>query len=257
MTISYRFLHLPSLILFFAAGLAGCPESPEQSENDAARERWQDANITHYRFEYRRSCECTAELGSPMVIEVDAGAIVSATYIDSGESVPESIRDDLQTVDELFDLIQEAIDQAAESVTVTYHAEHGFPTDVRIDYDAQIADEEFLLVLSNLQRVDSPSSIVGYYEHPFYDDLSDCPNDPLFNCTADLALCDDGRAVILVTDIINDGTYTQSGETIAAAWGAGDVPAQVEFTLQSDGSLIDNWNGWTWLRSSDQSSFCQ
>ena len=45
------------------------------------------------------------------------------------------------TVPELFDVIQDAIDRDAAEIRVTYAAS-GYPDEVWLDYDEQIADEE-------------------------------------------------------------------------------------------------------------------
>jgi len=95
------------------------------------------------------------------------------------------------------------------------------------------------------------------FEHPFYEDPADCPDDPLFNCTADLELCGDGRAVMLVTDIVNDGTYTEADGVIVTEWDGGDIPARIAFSIESATLLTDDWNGWSWTAVSREFSFCE
>ncbi len=104
-------------------------------------------------------------------------------------------------------------------------------------------------------NIDASSSAGRYFEYAFYEP-ENCPNDPLFNCTADLELCPDGRAFALVTDIVNAGNYTETAGTISVTWGPGDLPAEIVFSQETDGSLVDDWNGWTWTPSTTQFSFC-
>jgi hypothetical protein len=47
-----------------------------------------------------------------------------------------------ETVDDLLTLISEAYDRGAASVRASYDAATGQPTEVYIDYDEQMADEE-------------------------------------------------------------------------------------------------------------------
>ncbi|MYE89106.1 hypothetical protein F4X33_08950 [Candidatus Poribacteria bacterium] len=47
-----------------------------------------------------------------------------------------------QTVDKLFDLLQEAIDKNAHSISVDYHSELGYPVSASIDYEEYTVDEE-------------------------------------------------------------------------------------------------------------------
>jgi hypothetical protein len=60
----------------------------------------------------------------------------------------------------------------------------------------------------------------------------------VFNCQRSLSLCRNGGFTLLVTDIINLGRYTQSGNQLTATLsGAGDAPAQFTATLNADGTL--------------------
>lgn len=71
--------------------------------------------------------------------------------------------------------------------------------------------------------------------------------DPLFNCVPSVHLCADGTADMLVTDILNSGTYVDNGDTIETMWGAGDVPDTIVFTVSPDGTVLtDDWNQWEW-----------
>ncbi len=56
-----------------------------------------------------------------------------------------------------------------------------------------------------------------------------CPPDPIFNCTSDLMLCQDGSAFLLLTDIINGGSYTETDSEISTNWGQGDAPESMFF----------------------------
>ncbi|MBT5773744.1 MAG: hypothetical protein HOH95_05130, partial [Dehalococcoidia bacterium] len=55
-----------------------------------------------------------------------------------------------QTIDGLFNLIEEAIDQRAAAINVTYHPTLGYPLDAYIDYDLRIADEELGFTIHQL-----------------------------------------------------------------------------------------------------------
>lgn len=85
-----------------------------------------------------------------------------------------------------------------------------------------------------------------------------CSAEPIFNCTEDLILCKDGSASIILTDIINSGTYTETDSTISTNWEAVDVPMSIFFTKQEDFSLLDSTFGLTWTltASGDDVSSC-
>ena len=46
-------------------------------------------------------------------------------------------------MDELFDLLSDAITRRAVQIDVKYHPQLGYPTEFYIDYSTNISDEEF------------------------------------------------------------------------------------------------------------------
>jgi hypothetical protein len=59
--------------------------------------------------------------------------------------------------------------------------------------------------------------------------------DPLYNCEPSLTLCPDGSFQLLVTDILNAGTYEIDGDELRATLdGPGDVPRHIVGTLDDD-----------------------
>ena len=86
--------------------------------------------------------------------------MISQRYIDDDIPVPLHLADVWGTVEDMFRLIEDAIDRDAESVQVTYHDRLGYPTHISIDYSSRIADDELVvtaadLVLQNI-AADSP-----------------------------------------------------------------------------------------------------
>ena len=125
----------------------------EQQKLELAKNRdlWGSQKIEDYRFEYRRICFCLPEFVAPVEISVVDGMISDAAFLEDGTvaGIPDiSI---YETVEDLFDLIQDAIDRDAYSLLVTYDAEFGYPAEARIDYDIRIADEEFGFAVGNLR----------------------------------------------------------------------------------------------------------
>ncbi|CAB9496923.1 RHOD [Seminavis robusta] len=67
---------------------------------------------------------------------------------------------------DLFDKIQDGIDRLADDIQVVYNLEWGYPEDISIDYDQQIADEEFYATASNFTLVDMEwYTMEIHYEH--------------------------------------------------------------------------------------------
>ena len=95
----------------------------------AARQHWDDNRPPDgYRFEFAYQCFCSDR--GPWVAEVDGdGDVVSSTG-------PE------QTVDRMFDTLEETIELEVHSVSATFDPELGYPVSWYIDHDENVADEE-------------------------------------------------------------------------------------------------------------------
>ena len=51
------------------------------------------------------------------------------------------------SVDSLFDIIEHAVDNEAETVAVSYDGELGYPTRIEIDYSGNAIDDEYVLTV--------------------------------------------------------------------------------------------------------------
>ncbi|MGB0846457.1 MAG: DUF6174 domain-containing protein [Thiolinea sp.] len=98
----------------------------------------------------QQSCFCPSEFTRPMNIIESNGQISSATYADTGEAVPDNIKQSLKTIDQRFDELRNAYENGAAQVDVTYDNDRGFPTSVFIDQDRRLADEEISYNITNL-----------------------------------------------------------------------------------------------------------
>ena len=73
-------------------------------------------------------------------------------YLEHGEEqtyVLDEIPDTFKTVDQLFEIIEDATSRA-EMLEVSYDQEKGYPNTINIDYSSDIADEEVSFRLSDL-----------------------------------------------------------------------------------------------------------
>lgn len=139
---------------FLAAVSLACGDStsPEEGDLRAARRRWETAGRLSYSFTLSRSCECTPEMAGPVRVTVQDGAVVSRVYVSGGGPVPPVLESAFPSIDGLFELIEEALRQNAYSLDVRYDATLGYPTIISVDYDRQIADDEFVHIVSDYQE---------------------------------------------------------------------------------------------------------
>jgi hypothetical protein len=128
------------LLLFsLLLALSGCSLFGGGATDDLAdaRRQWADADLPSYTMTLTRSCFCGPGFSGPFEVRVENGAVVSASL--AGETVP---TDRVLTVEALFDLLDSAYRESADRVEVTYDIERGFPSDLFIDYEENVADEE-------------------------------------------------------------------------------------------------------------------
>ena len=132
------------LTLILAACSAG--GGTELSRNQA---KWQDANISHYRFELGVTCFCPVGDIMPLTVEVQDGEVVSLVDV-KGEAFPATNpMSDLvlkyATIDRIFSELNSDSVQKADKLTVAYDPTYGFPSDVTIDFIELAADDELYL----------------------------------------------------------------------------------------------------------------
>lgn len=147
-----KYILVLPLVLCSIAVLAGCQNAPERVALNANRLMWQAHNVYHYQYTLRVSCFCPREITDPVVIEVKNGVPVSVGSSETAVSKADFF-DDFDTIDELFLIVDEAIDQDPARLDVTYDEEFGFPSNVYIDYDFQIADEELGFTVSDFKEL--------------------------------------------------------------------------------------------------------
>ncbi len=114
----------------------------------SARQKWAGARLLDYRYTYRKLCFCAPPVRAPVRIRVRGGRVVEVSLVETGTAVPIQ---GYPSVDALFDLIQAALDGRAAEIRAQYDGRWGYPTDLYIDRDRGIADEELRIEASALE----------------------------------------------------------------------------------------------------------
>lgn len=113
----------------------------EQSDLTRARRTWSSNFIDDYEYVVRRDCFCS--LGGVSVrVTVQNDRVVAREIEGTATPVPSSLAYLYPTIDGLFAIVQDAIDRRADRIDATYDFDYGFPSDLYIDYDRRIADDE-------------------------------------------------------------------------------------------------------------------
>lgn len=117
------------------------------------RRLWRRQRIFNYRYTLSRGCFCLPEARGPVVIEVRNGVTTSITDANTGEEVNAELFARYNTIPKLFHLIRDAIAQRAFRIDVEYDGIFGYPTDISIDYNAMIADEEEFITVNGFKEL--------------------------------------------------------------------------------------------------------
>lgn len=131
---------------------AACSETLGVTEVglESHRATWEAAGVSAYLYEYRRQCECGPQSLRPARIEIQAGFVTRVTFLDNGETLENPPDEAFPTIEDLFDLIDEAVQMNAASLVVTYDPTLAYPTLISVDYRRDIADDELTIRASNL-----------------------------------------------------------------------------------------------------------
>lgn len=145
---------LGSLLSFcIAAGCGIVDADPTPRDRfEVALQEWTGHDITHYEFVFQISeCECLPRLTGPWLVEIDGDHVRKVSDARTGVATSESPY--VRTIAQLFEMIEDALDRRSPVLIVEYHPDLGHPTRISIDYDRQIADDEFTIRARDLRAL--------------------------------------------------------------------------------------------------------
>ena len=138
-------------ILIFSLALSACGQKTEMAKN---REKWDAQNIRHYTFELTVSCFCPFTDIMPIVVEVEDGKIVSITD-NAGQAVEGEFSqyiEEAATIERLFDLAAQNLSEA-DQVEVTYDAQFGYPSAIKVDFIKMAVDDEISYYVNSFKAL--------------------------------------------------------------------------------------------------------
>jgi hypothetical protein len=133
-----------TMIAGLMALLGACSNDPTgiagtRMELVRARQIWNAQNVDDYRMTVRLT---GAWFGGSAVVTVRDGVPVSVQPVGEQGAAAGELWSYYDTVEELFGIVEHAVDERAEQIDATYHAHYGLPVDAYIDYREDWADEE-------------------------------------------------------------------------------------------------------------------
>jgi hypothetical protein len=154
MTFRNRRIAVPALLL---AALAGCDvvggdiDNFQRDKLSQARTQWDGKNVASYSYILELECFCApaSEL-KPVLVTVQNGAAASLQYWNEDPAkrtpAPAATFGAYDTVEELFDVVEDAIERDADVLQVGYDPEFGFPQIINVDYQVGGSDQKLLFV---------------------------------------------------------------------------------------------------------------
>ena len=126
------------VILAVASAFSAAQDRLTQQELDASRAVWDSLQLTDYKYEFHRLCFCISV--GPVAVDVRDNEVAHALFLKDDEVLPNNHHD---TIDDLFDTLQRAIDQPADAISASFDPLMGFPSEINVDWSFMIADEEW------------------------------------------------------------------------------------------------------------------
>lgn len=116
---------------------------------EGARQKWEAAGISHYRFNLDMVCFCAFRENMPLIIEVQDGEVISMQYENGSEIDPASLEffQRYETIEKVFAELEKAVGGEADKVTVSYDGTYGFPEQIDIDFVEEAIDDELSMTI--------------------------------------------------------------------------------------------------------------
>ncbi|MDJ0659668.1 MAG: DUF6174 domain-containing protein [Crocosphaera sp.] len=129
----------------------GDNNSPLIQEMKENRQLWRSQRLKNYQYIYQQQCFCVLPSNTPLKVSVKNDKITQVVNLNNNQIITDLTFP--KTIDEIFNIIKDAIQRNADEILITYHKTLGYPTRVAIDYQKILADEEVTYTVENLSKL--------------------------------------------------------------------------------------------------------
>ena len=145
---------LVALILLTVILISGCSNELSAAEKQLKenRDKWDRQSALFdrdYTYTIQIGCFCPEDIRAPVNVAVMDGKTYFVVYQEDGQPVTNDIFNRINSVENLFKIVQEAIDSEADKLTVEYDANLGYPKHISIDPIKDAVDEEHAYTISD------------------------------------------------------------------------------------------------------------
>jgi hypothetical protein len=139
-----------ALTAFAAMVFSGCVTDPETVDLSAFKAKWKRMEPAAYQYHVKRPCECWPE---DVEVRATRDSVLSIHVLDAVQ-FPILERQDF-SIDNLFAEVEQVMARKYATRSLSFDEDFGFPDTVHIDFDKQVADEEYSLVISDFHTLDT------------------------------------------------------------------------------------------------------
>jgi len=113
------------------------------------REKWANAALHDYEFDYQLGCFCAPQSTEPVHIVVRADEVYAVTRTRDGLPAPLSFGK-WPTVADLFDDVEQSLRDHVDRLDVSYDPTYGYPRFIGVDVNLMASDDGSTQSASNL-----------------------------------------------------------------------------------------------------------
>lgn len=133
------------LILLSTTSCSASTDRATQADTPTeARQRWARHAPAEYRLIVSQACYCLEQHQQPVWIDIE-GETLREVLLKNDSIIPEEMEHLLKTIPQWFGYIEAAQEQNWAKVEVDYHPKLGYPTEIHIDKNERIADDEITI----------------------------------------------------------------------------------------------------------------
>ncbi len=125
--------------------------SPLIEELQENRQLWRSQQLKNYQYIYQQQCFCVPPSNTPLKVSVKNDKITQVVNLNTDQLLTDLTFPN--TIDQLFNIIQDAIQRNADEILITYDKTLGYPTRIAIDYQRILADDEITYTVENLSQL--------------------------------------------------------------------------------------------------------
>lgn len=149
--------------------LGACDTPFTSSGDDVQRERlsdaralWTSRNVPSYSYVVELDCFCaTASALEPVRVTVANGAVVSRVYVQDEDDTspprpaPDSLFGDYDTVNDLFEYVDDQVRGSPAVLNVSYDPAFGFPNLIAVDPSGSTPNDQRVVLVSSFAAAGS------------------------------------------------------------------------------------------------------